>query len=192
MSEFAPLKTSNTIVPSLIPAFTSRKALDSGLHSRVYPFNMPQVSDRATSTMQIGEVAKLTALTVDAIRFYERRALLPKAPRSAGRFRLYTKDDVARLGFIRQMQGLGFSLTEIRQLLELREHHLDACLEVRDLLRTKLEKVHSKIQELEQLESELSLDLHKCNRELKHRHGHTPRQCPVLISANGEKREIPC
>ena len=39
--------------------------------------------------MQIGEVAKLTALTVDAIRFYERRALLPKAPRTAGRFRLY-------------------------------------------------------------------------------------------------------
>ena len=50
--------------------------------------------------MQIGEVAKLTALTVDAIRFYERRALLPKAPRTAGRFRLYTNSDVARLGFI--------------------------------------------------------------------------------------------
>src|SRR5713226_6533405 len=48
---------------------------------------MHQVSDRAIS-MQIGEVAKLTTLTVDAIRFYERRALLPKAPRTVGRFRL--------------------------------------------------------------------------------------------------------
>jgi hypothetical protein len=101
-------------------------------------------------------------------------------------------DDVARLDFISQMQGLGFSLTEIRQLLELREHHLDACLEVRDLLKTKLENVHSKIRELEQLERELALDLRKCNRELKHRQGHTPRQCPILISANGEKREVPC
>ncbi len=153
---------------------------------------MPQVSDRATNTMQIGEVAKLTALTVDAIRFYERRALLPKAPRTAGRFRLYTNNDVARLGFIRQMQGLGFSLTEIRQLLELREHHLGACLEVRDLLNAKLKKVHSKIQDLEQLECELALDLHKCNRELKHRQRHTPRQCPILISSNDEKREVPC
>ena len=153
---------------------------------------MPQVSDRATSTMQIGEVAKLTALTVDAIRFYERRALLPKAPRTAGRFRLYTNSDVARLGFIGQMQGLGFSLTEIRQLLELREHHLGACLEVRDLLNAKLKKVHAKIQDLERLERELALDLRKCNRELKHRQTHTPRQCPILISSNGEKREVPC
>ena len=90
------------------------------------------------------------------------------------------------------MQGLGFSLTEIRQLLELREHHRGACLEVRDLLNAKLKKVHSKLQELEQLERELALDLRKCNRELKHRQTHTPRQCPILISSNGEKREVPC
>jgi len=153
---------------------------------------MARVFDHATSIMQIGEVAKLTALTVDAIRFYERRGLLPKAPRTVGRFRLYTNDDLAQLGFIRQMQGLDFSLTEIRQLLELRKHHLDACLEVRDLLKTKLEKVHSKIRELKQLERELALDLHKCNRELKHRQRRTPRKCPILISSNGRKREIPC
>jgi len=153
---------------------------------------MPQLLDHATSTMQIGEVAKLTALTVDAIRFYERRALLPKAPRTAGRFRLYTNDDVGRLGFIRQMQGLGFSLAEVKQFLELREHHLDACLEVRDLLKTKLEKVHSKIRELEKLEHELALDLHKCNRELKHRQRRTPRKCPILVSPNGKEREVPC
>jgi DNA-binding transcriptional MerR regulator len=153
---------------------------------------MAPLFDHAPSTMQIGEVAKLTALTVDAIRFYERRALLPKAPRTPGRFRLYTSDDVCRLGFIRQMQGLGFSLTEIKQLLELREHHLDACLEVRDLLKTKLGKVHSKIRELEKLEHELALDLHKCNRELKRRQRRTPRTCPILISPNGKVRQMPC
>jgi DNA-binding transcriptional MerR regulator len=153
---------------------------------------MPQVLDHATSTMQIGEVAKLTALTVDAIRFYERRALLPKAPRTAGRFRLYTNDDVGRLGFIRQMQDLGFSLTEIKQLLELREHPLDACFEVRDLLKIKLAKVHSKIRELEQLERELALDLQKCSRELKHRHNRPSRKCPILIGSIGKEREVLC
>jgi DNA-binding transcriptional MerR regulator len=153
---------------------------------------MPQVSDRATSTMQIGEVAKLTALTVDAIRFYERRALLPKAPRTAGRFRLFTNNDVSRLGFIGRMQCLGFSLTEIKQLLELREHHLDACLEVRDLLKVKLAKVHLKIRELEQLERELALDLQKCRRELKQKQKPTSRQCPILIGSNGNEREVPC
>jgi DNA-binding transcriptional MerR regulator len=167
-------------------------AVDSGLKSRVYPFNMLQNSAHISSTKQIGEVAKLTALTVDAIRFYERRALLPKAPRTAGRFRLYTDDDVVRLGFIRQMQGLGFSLREVRQLLDLRERRLDACHEVKELLKTKLQTVRLKIEELGRLERELALDLQKCNRELKHRQDHAPRHCPILSTSNGRTREVPC
>jgi DNA-binding transcriptional MerR regulator len=150
---------------------------------------MPQGSDRVASTMQIGEVAKLTALSVDAIRFYERRALLPKAPRSAGRFRLYRGDDIDRLAFIREMQGLGFSLHEIRQLLDLREHRLDACHEVRDLLKRKLQKARSKIRDLKRLERELALDLRKCNRELKHRDGHAPRSCPMLAGSNADGKK---
>src|SRR5258708_39557832 len=146
---------------------------------------MPQVPEPAASVMQIGEVARLTALSVDAIRFYERHTLLPKAPRTAGRFRLYTNGDIARLSFIRQMQGLGFSLGEIRQLLDLREHPLEACSEVRDLLTVKLKSVRSKIRELGELERQLALDLHKCDRELKH--SHAPRICPVLAIANGKK-----
>ena len=53
--------------------------------------------------MQIGEIAKRTCLTVDAIRFYEERKLLPKPDRSAGRFRLYTEGTIERLDFIQQM-----------------------------------------------------------------------------------------
>ncbi|HEX4785763.1 MAG TPA: heavy metal-responsive transcriptional regulator [Candidatus Sulfotelmatobacter sp.] len=151
---------------------------------------------QAAGAMQIGEVAKLTALTVDAIRFYERRALLPKPPRTAGRFRIYTNQDVARLSFIRQMQGLGFSLREISQLLDLREHHREACHEVRDLLQMKLEKVKSKIRELEQLERELAVDLRKCKRELQGRNRHAPKSCPILGSSdgagNGKKKGTPC
>lgn len=142
--------------------------------------------------MQIGEVAKLTALTVDAIRFYERRALLPKAPRTVGRFRLYSHEDIARLAFIKQMQGLGFSLREVRQLLDVREHRLDACDEVKELLQTKLETARSKIRELERLERELVLDLQKCNRELKHRENHARRHCPILGTSHGRKREVTC
>jgi DNA-binding transcriptional MerR regulator len=144
--------------------------------------------------MQIGEVAKRTALTVDAIRFYERRALLPKAPRSAGRFRLYGGHDVARLGFIREMQGWASPCSKSGSSWTLREHRLDACHEVRDLLKMKLEKARSKIRELERLERELALDLRKCNRELKHRDRHAPRSCPILTSSNasGKKRDVPC
>jgi hypothetical protein len=61
-------------------------SLDSGLHSRLYDFGMATDPQTESMGMQIGEVAKRTSLTVDAIRFYEKRKLLPNAVRSAGRF----------------------------------------------------------------------------------------------------------
>ena len=146
--------------------------LDSGLYSRVYAFCM--------SGMQIGELAKRTTLTVDAIRFYEKRRLLPKAARSTGGFRLYTTGDIEQLHFIRQMHALGFSLREIRELIELRTRKVAGCESVRQLLKDKLGGVRAKLHELQKLESELIADLRKCNKELKRRQRHAPSACPVL------------
>lgn len=148
---------------------------------------MLQDSQTLKGTMQIGEAAHRTALTVDTIRFYERRALLPAAPRTRGQFRLYTADDISRLTFIKQMQGLGFSLQQIRQLLDLRDRGRYACEEVSRLLKAKLTEIRSKIRELQNLESELAVDLRKCNQELKNRRSHAPRQCPVLTRFDGGK-----
>jgi MerR family mercuric resistance operon transcriptional regulator len=135
-------------------------------------------------TMQIGEVARRASLTVDAIRFYERRRLLPKAGRTSGRFRLYTEDAVERLQFIQQMQGLGFSLKEVGELLKLRDRKVDACESVKKLLEAKLGDVRSRLADLRQLESELVADLRKCNHELNHRRRSTPSPCPVLEGAS--------
>ena len=60
--------------------------------------------------MQIGMVAKKIGVSADAIRFYERNALLPRAPRTQGGFRQYGESDVETLAFIRRVQGLGFKL----------------------------------------------------------------------------------
>lgn len=137
------------------------------------------------NAIQIGRAAQQTGLSIDTIRFYERRSLLPRAPRTAGRFRLYSADDIARLTFIRQMQGLGFSLQEIRQLLDLRGLQTENCREVRDILRIKLEQVRGKIDELKKLEHTLLVDLRKCDRELNGRRARTPKPCPVLKGAEG-------
>jgi DNA-binding transcriptional MerR regulator len=131
------------------------------------------------ATLQIGELAKRTALSVDAIRFYERRKLLPPAVRSAGRFRLYAADDIERLRFVRRMQSLGFSLKEIRELMGIRADKAHACPSVRQFLKTKLAEVTVKIRELRRLESELKTDLRKCNRALKQQRGKACA-CPVL------------
>ena len=142
---------------------------------------------QAVTMMQIGEIAKRSSLTVDAIRFYEKRKLLPKAVRSAGRFRLYGESSVERLRFIQQMQSLGFSLREVGELIHLRERKVDACESVRELLKAKLTDVRAKQLELRHLESELETDLRKCNRELNHRRRHSACACPVLEEVAGER-----
>jgi MerR family transcriptional regulator, mercuric resistance operon regulatory protein len=155
----------------------------------VYPSSMLQKAESPPGTIHIGDVSKRTALSIDAIRLYERRALMPHVPRTPGRFRLYTADDVARLSFIRQMQGVGFSLREIKSLLDLRADPQGACRQVSELLKTKLANVRSTIRQLKKLEQELVVDLKKCNRELRYSKKHPPRNCPILQvpnRANGE------
>lgn len=140
---------------------------------------MATSQNRVQLTFQIGELAKRTALSIDAIRFYERRKLLPPAFRSTGRFRLYTTDDIERLRFVQRMQRLGFSLEEIKKLMAIRTDRTHACAAVRQFLTTKLESVRTKIQELHELETELKADLGKCDRALKTHRGKTCA-CPVI------------
>ena len=157
--------------------------LDSGPHSRLYAWIMASIQNAVQPTFQIGEVAKRTALSIDAIRFYERRKLLPAPFRSAGRFRLYTTDDIERLRFVQRMQRLGFSLEEIKRLMAIRADKAHACAAVRQFLKTKLAGVKTKIRELHQLETELSADLGKCSRALRDQRGKTCA-CPVLEETN--------
>src|SRR3989442_10720788 len=71
-------------------------------------------------SLTIGRLAKQAGVNVETVRFYERRGLLPKPPRSASGYRLFPAETARRLKFIRRAQELGFSLTEIRELLLLR------------------------------------------------------------------------
>lgn len=76
--------------------------------------------------MQIGEVATRTELSLRTIRHYEDSGLVIPSARSQGGFRLYTETDVARLMIIRRMKPLGFTLDEMRDLLEATDR-LDAA-----------------------------------------------------------------
>ncbi len=126
--------------------------------------------------MQIGTVGKRVGLSVDAIRFYERNALLPPPPRTQGGFRQYSENDVETLNFIGRVQNLGFTLKEVRELLELRQSRLQLCAPVRRRLDEKLADVQQKVSDLQKLEHELRLALRSCNKELRKRSAH----CPIL------------
>ena len=73
------------------------------------------MAEQSGGVLRIGAVAAAAGLTPDAVRYYERVGLLPKAPRTGGRLRVYPRETIARLRFIRQAKGLGLELREIRR-----------------------------------------------------------------------------
>lgn len=132
-----------------------------------------------TASLQIGQVAEKTGLSVDAIRFYERSGLLPRPARTQGGYRLYQEEQIADLDFIQRAQRLGFSLNEIRELFSIQRHPPQVCVHVRDLIAQKLSVVRAKIAELHSLETELAGALRQCRTALRRPSKHEDC-CPVL------------
>jgi MerR family transcriptional regulator, copper efflux regulator len=130
--------------------------------------------------LYIGRVAERTGLSVHTIRFYERQGLLKPPVRSDGRFRVFGGQEVRDLRFIRRAQELGFSLTEIRELLVLRRTRPQACAHVRGLLTNALRRVDEKVADLTRLQHELQGALRKCNRDLARSEAGAEKICPVL------------
>ncbi|MBX3625101.1 MAG: MerR family transcriptional regulator [Rhizobacter sp.] len=98
--------------------------------------------------MEIKELEAQTGLGRDAIRYYERRGLLGAVPRGPNNYRDYPPALVKQLKLLRAMQGLGFSLDEIRSVLDgMRSQGLD-CRAGARLLAAKREVVETQIREL--------------------------------------------
>jgi MerR family Zn(II)-responsive transcriptional regulator of zntA len=110
------------------------------------------------SLMRIGEFAKACDVSTDTLRFYERRGLLPQAGRRANGYRDYGREDVARLRLIRVAKMLGFSLGEIRKLIDRVESGNVTREEVELQLRDKIDSVDAHIGQLRDLRASL-LDL---------------------------------
>ena len=124
--------------------------------------------------LTIGELARACGTSVDTVRYYERERLLPRPLRGPSRFRLYEPPAVARLRFIRQAKGLGFSLGEIRDLLALRVDRTKTCGDVRSRARAKIAEIDSRIDELARMRAALDQLATTCP-------GSGPTsECPIL------------
>ena len=126
--------------------------------------------------LKIGEVATRAGVSVDALRYYERMKLLPRARRTSGGFRLFGSESVERVQFIKQAQQLGLSLDEIKGLLT--TGGAAECRRVRDLLAPKLEELDTRMKAMKQFRQMLKQHLAACERELK-THGDAAC-CPVV------------
>jgi MerR family mercuric resistance operon transcriptional regulator len=112
--------------------------------------------------MTISQVARRAGCGVETIRFYERQGLIEQPPKPAAGFRRYPSAIVDRVRFIRQAQGLGFSLREIDELLSLRADPKADCADVRSRASAKLEEVGRKIAELERIREALAELIEAC------------------------------
>src|SRR5438309_9047351 len=106
-------------------------------------------------SLTIGRLAKQVGVNLETVRFYERRGLMPKAPRSASGYRLFPADAARRLRFIRRAQDLGFSLNEIRELLALRVSPRTTSAEIRKRAEAKIADIDGKIRSLESMSKTL-------------------------------------
>lgn len=111
--------------------------------------------------MQIGRLAKQAGVTVQTVRFYERRGLLPDPQRKDSGYRLYGDDDLRRLRFIRQAKALGFSLDEIREFLQMRKRGLCPCTDVIKVGELHLRDVEQQISHLTRFRDELRRTVRK-------------------------------
>jgi DNA-binding transcriptional MerR regulator len=147
---------------------------------------MGTATNTNTQPLHIGEVARQTGVSVDALRFYEKERLLHRPSRTSGGFRLFSVEDIERVRFIRQVQELGFSLGEVKELLVLRGGSVEPCSRVRGLLEQKLIKVRHHIHELQKLEHELQSAIKACDTAQRKTRRH-PQRCPVLEPMGNRK-----
>ncbi|WP_028812530.1 heavy metal-responsive transcriptional regulator [Streptomyces flavidovirens] len=98
--------------------------------------------------MRIGDLAAVSGVTAKTLRFYEQAGVLPAPPRTAGGYRDYPEQAVKRLAFIRDAQGAGLSLAEIRSVLVLRDAGASPCAHVTALVDRHLRDIERRLAEL--------------------------------------------
>ena len=105
--------------------------------------------------LSIGELSKRTGVKIPTIRYYEQMGLIDTPERSEGNQRRYTTYGLSRLSFIRHSRDLGFSVEDIRGLLELTQHPERPCNDAHNIATQHLKEVQQKIVKLRRLEREL-------------------------------------
>jgi DNA-binding transcriptional MerR regulator len=112
--------------------------------------------------MRIGELAARAEVSVQAVRLYERLGIVKPAQRLQSGYRDYGADAVALVRFIKRVQQHGFTLKEIKSLIELREARPDRAERARALAQAKIDRLDEQIKELEARRNALAHGLNHC------------------------------
>lgn len=140
-------------------------------------------SMKSMKSMKIGEVAKLSGTGIETIRFYEREGLLLAPERRPSGYRLYDESTVVRLQYICRAKELGFTLAEIRDLLELSFAAHSCSDHIRKRVETKITDIENKIRCLQQMKESLGQIVTRC------RGNNSAQDCPLVHKSKIEMRE---
>lgn len=123
--------------------------------------------------MNIGNASRESGVSVKMVRHYESIGILPKAARTEGNYRLYGRNEVHTLRFIRRARDLGFSMEDIRELLGLWQSKSRRSASVKKIVGAHVDGLKRKIAELEGMVKTLEHLAHHC-------HGDHRPECPIL------------
>lgn len=135
--------------------------------------------------MKIGDLARRVGIPIDTVRYYERNGLLPPPARRASGYRDYHEDDIPRLWFVLRAKKLGFTLIEIRELLDLSDEVSGNTGDIKAVASAKLEQVEERMRELGRIRDALRSMVDACR-------GSGPvTECPIraaLLEREGVQR----
>ncbi len=123
--------------------------------------------------MKRGELAKRSGCNAETIRYYEKIGLIPEPLRSANGYRQYGEFHASRLRFVMRGRDLGFSIEDLRSLLDLVDRNAISCGEVEKLAEEHLQSVRKKINDLKRMEKVLSDTVSSCS-------GNDVPECPLI------------
>ncbi len=133
--------------------------------------------------LTIGKLAKKAGVTIDTVRFYERRGLINEPARTQSNYRIYPEEEVAHLRFIKKAKELGFSLNEIKQLFKLQDDPKASKSDVKEWTEIKIWEIRRRIEDLSKILSALEQLTVSCD-------GHGPvSECPIIGVLSGDLEE---
>lgn len=130
------------------------------------------------AALKIGSVAEASGLPAKTIRYYESIGLIRPAGRRANGYRSYSETDMRTLSFIKRARGLGFSVEEVRALLDLWADRSRRSASVRSLATRHIDALDRKIAELQSMREALAHLVKRC-------HGDARPECPILSDLDG-------
>lgn len=138
---------------------------------------------KGVTTFKIGEVARRAQVNKETVRYYEKRELIPAPDRRRSGYRIFTQRHIDQIKFIKRAQELGFTLNEIKELLELRMDENTTCSEIRKEAQEKYRDVTDKIEDLQKIKNTLVDLIDSCT-------GEGPKgDCPILEALEGESEK---